>query len=125
MFAAAPGDADKMALRLEHDHLGRSVSATTAVPKNPGCGRRHRSGTEAKTNLSSVVVTDSAGSPVTGTLGTDYELDADAGLIKVLDRNADDTAVEDRRNRGRLDGRQPVSRARQTFRAFGSWASTS
>jgi hypothetical protein len=38
----------------------------------------------AKTNLSSVVVTDSAGSPVTGTLGTDYELDADAGVIKVL-----------------------------------------
>lgn len=38
----------------------------------------------AKTKASSVVITDSNGSPVTGTLGTDYELDADAGLIKVL-----------------------------------------
>lgn len=56
--------------------------AATAVKKNPvavgditGVG---------KSGLSSVVVTDSAGSPVTGVLGTDYELDADAGLIKVL-----------------------------------------
>lgn len=38
----------------------------------------------AKSNLSSVVVTDSAGSPATLVLGTDYELDADAGLIKIL-----------------------------------------
>lgn len=37
-----------------------------------------------KVKASSVVITDSAGSPVTGTLGTDYELDADAGVIKVL-----------------------------------------
>lgn len=36
----------------------------------------------ARTKMSSVVVTDST--PTTGTLGTDYELDADAGLIKVL-----------------------------------------
>jgi hypothetical protein len=35
-----------------------------------------------KTKMSSVVVTDST--PTTGTLGTDYELDADAGVIKVL-----------------------------------------
>jgi len=31
-----------------------------------------------KVKATSVVITDSAGSPVTGTLGTDYELDADA-----------------------------------------------
>lgn len=37
-----------------------------------------------KTKISSLVITDSNGSPVTGTLGTDYEADADAGLIKVL-----------------------------------------
>lgn len=37
-----------------------------------------------RTKMSSVVVTDSNVSPVTGTLGTDYELDADAGLVKVL-----------------------------------------
>lgn len=39
-----------------------------------------------KTRLSSIVVTDSTGSPVTLTLGTNYEIfDAAAGLIKILD----------------------------------------
>lgn len=37
-----------------------------------------------KVKATSVVITDSNGSPVTGVLGTDYELDADAGVIKVL-----------------------------------------
>lgn len=38
-----------------------------------------------RTHLSSIVVTDSAGSPATLTLNTDYEIvDADAGLIKFL-----------------------------------------
>jgi hypothetical protein len=58
--------------------------AATAVPKNPVAVGDIVPAASAKTNLSSVVVTDSAGSPVTGVLGTDYELDADAGLIKVL-----------------------------------------
>lgn len=44
--------------------------------------------TNLKTNLSSVVVTDSNGSPATLVLGTDYELDADAGLIKILSLGA-------------------------------------
>lgn len=38
-----------------------------------------------KTKLSSVVITDSTGSPKTLTLGVNYELDADAGLVKFLD----------------------------------------
>lgn len=39
-----------------------------------------------KTRLSSIVITDSTGSPVTLTLGTNYEIyDAAAGLIKILD----------------------------------------
>lgn len=37
-----------------------------------------------KTKISSLVVTDSAGSPATLALGTDYEADADAGMIKIL-----------------------------------------
>lgn len=37
-----------------------------------------------KTKVSSLVITDSTGSPVTATLGTHYEADADAGVIKVL-----------------------------------------
>jgi hypothetical protein len=38
-----------------------------------------------KVGISSLVVTDSAGSPATLTLDTDYEIvDADAGLIKIL-----------------------------------------
>jgi hypothetical protein len=37
-----------------------------------------------KSKISSLVITDSNGSPVTGALGTDYEADADAGVIKVL-----------------------------------------
>jgi hypothetical protein len=62
---------------------GGSISAT-AVPKNPVAVNDIVPAASGKTKLSSVVVTDSAGLPVTGTLGTDYELDADAGLIKVL-----------------------------------------
>jgi hypothetical protein len=58
--------------------------AATAVAKNPVAVGDITGPTNLKTNLSSVVVTDSAGSPATGVLGTDYELDADAGLIKVL-----------------------------------------
>lgn len=39
-----------------------------------------------KTRLSSIVITDSTGSPVTLALGTNYEIyDANAGLIKILD----------------------------------------
>ncbi len=45
-----------------------------------------------KVKASSVVITDSAGSPVTGVLGTDYELDADAGVIKVLSVSSLSTA---------------------------------
>lgn len=37
-----------------------------------------------KTKISSLVITDSAGSPATLVLGTDYEADADAGVIKIL-----------------------------------------
>jgi len=38
-----------------------------------------------KTRLTSIVITDSNGSPATLTLGTDYEIyDANAGLIKIL-----------------------------------------
>lgn len=37
-----------------------------------------------KTKVSSLVITDSTGSPVTATLGTHYEADADAGMIKIL-----------------------------------------
>ena len=42
----------------------------------------------AKTKISSLVITDSAGSPATLTLGTDYEADADAGVIKILSLGA-------------------------------------
>lgn len=39
-----------------------------------------------RTHASSIVIKDSTGSPITLTLGTDYEIvDADAGLIKFLD----------------------------------------
>lgn len=38
----------------------------------------------AKTKVSSLAITDSNGSPVTGVLGTDYEADVDGGVIKVL-----------------------------------------
>lgn len=37
-----------------------------------------------KTKVSSLVLTDSTGSPVTLTLGTHYEADADAGYVKIL-----------------------------------------
>jgi hypothetical protein len=37
-----------------------------------------------KTKISSLVLTDSNGSPATLTLGTDYEADADAGMVKIL-----------------------------------------
>lgn len=37
-----------------------------------------------KTKVSSLVVTDSAGSPATLVLGTDYEADVDAGIVKIL-----------------------------------------
>jgi hypothetical protein len=56
--------------------------ATTAVTKNPVAVGDIIPAPGQRTNLSSVVVTDTT--PTTGTLGTDYELDADAGLIKVL-----------------------------------------
>jgi hypothetical protein len=38
-----------------------------------------------KTKVSSLVITDSTGSPKTLTLGTNYEADVDAGVIKILD----------------------------------------
>jgi hypothetical protein len=41
-----------------------------------------------KTKVSSLVVTDSNGSPATLALGTDYEADADAGVIKILSLGA-------------------------------------
>lgn len=37
-----------------------------------------------RTKISSLVLTDSAGGPATLTLGTDYEADADAGMVKIL-----------------------------------------
>jgi hypothetical protein len=58
--------------------------AATAFTKNPVVVGDILPIPGAKTKLSSLVITDSNGSPVTGTLGTDYESDADAGVIKVL-----------------------------------------
>jgi|SRR6185369_5454271 len=62
---------------------GGSFSAT-AFTKNPVVVGDNLPIPGRKTNVSSLVVTDSAGSPVTGVLGTDYYADADAGMIKVL-----------------------------------------
>jgi len=42
----------------------------------------------AKSKVTSLVITDSAGSPATLALGTDYEADADAGVIKILSLGA-------------------------------------
>lgn len=60
-------------------------SAATAYASGLAVGDivAHPSG---KTRLTSIVLTDSTGSPVTLTLGTHYEVyDAAAGLIKILD----------------------------------------
>lgn len=60
---------------------GGSISST-AFTKNPVVVGDILPIPGAKTKMSSVVVTDTT--PTTGVLGTDYELDADAGVIKVL-----------------------------------------
>jgi hypothetical protein len=62
---------------------GGSLSAT-AFAKNPAAVSDILPIPSNKTKMSSVVITDSNGSPATLVLGTDYELDADAGLIKIL-----------------------------------------
>jgi hypothetical protein len=66
---------------------GGSLSAT-AFAKNPAAVSDILPIPSNKTKMSSVVITDSNGSPATLVLGTDYELDADAGLIKILSLGA-------------------------------------
>jgi hypothetical protein len=62
---------------------GGAFSATAFV-KNPAIVGDILNVPGNKTKITSLVITDSAGSPVTGTLGTDYEADPDAGVIKIL-----------------------------------------
>jgi hypothetical protein len=60
----------------------------TAFTKNPAAVGDILPIPGAKTKISSLVITDSAGGPATLTLGTDYEADADAGVIKILSLGA-------------------------------------
>lgn len=62
---------------------GGSIS-TTAFAKSASVVGDRLPLPGGKTKVSSLVVTDSNGTPVVGVLGTDYEADADAGVIKVL-----------------------------------------
>ena len=62
---------------------GGAFSAT-AFTKNPSVVGDILPIPGAKSKISSLVITDSNVSPVTGVLGTDYEADADAGVIMVL-----------------------------------------
>jgi hypothetical protein len=63
---------------------GGSVSATTFAQTTTAVGEVLPL-PGGKKKVTSLVVTDSAGSPVTLTLGTHYEADADGGYIKILD----------------------------------------
>jgi hypothetical protein len=62
--------------------------AATAFAKNPAAVGDYLPLPSGKKKVSSLVVTDSAGSPATLALGTDYEADADAGVIKILSLGA-------------------------------------
>ena len=66
---------------------GGSVSAT-AFAQNPAAVGDNLPLPNRKTKVSSLVLTDSAGSPATLVLGTDYYADADAGMVKILSLGA-------------------------------------
>lgn len=74
----------KLGLYGNTSTVAGGASAATSYASGLAVGDivAHPSG---KTRLTSIVITDSTGSPVTATLGTHYEIyDAAAGLIKIL-----------------------------------------
>jgi hypothetical protein len=85
-ITCAQDDIDMLVLYLyatKATVAGGSVSAT-AFDKNPAAVGDTLPLPGRKTKASSLIITDSAGSPATLVLGTDYYADADAGMVKIL-----------------------------------------
>jgi hypothetical protein len=99
------------------------VFAATAFREEPAAVGDYLPLPGGKKKVSSLVITDSAGSPITLALGTDYEADADAGVIKLLTlpgRSHIKPRVPKPRERSSTS-----SKARRHCRECGSRASTS
>jgi hypothetical protein len=68
----------------DKDTVSGGSFAATAFAKNPAAVGDILPLPGGKTNVSSLVITDSTGSPVTATLGTHYEISAGRSSIKIL-----------------------------------------